>query len=312
MSKASSNARTARFFHRLRASTGLYLLLLPSFILVLIFAYRPMYGVVIAFKDFKPALGIAQSPWAQPLIKHFLKFFNTYQFSLTLKNTLALSFYSLLAGFPFPIAVALAINQMRAKKFQLFYQTVSYLPHFISTVVMVGLIILWLSPGNGLIGQLYGIFNAKAPNLMGMKSAFSSVYVWSDIWQHTGWNSIIYFAALSSIDPTLYEAATVDGASRWQKIRYIDLPLLMSTAMILLILSAGNIMNVAFEKVFLMQNQANLSASEVISTYVYKTGITQTQYSYSAAVNFFNTLCNLSLLIAVNQVSKRLSNNSLW
>jgi putative aldouronate transport system permease protein len=271
-----------------------------------------MYGVTIAFKDFKPALGIAQSPWAQPLLKHFTKFFKAYQFQATLKNTLVLSFYSLLAGFPFPIAIALAVNQMRAKKFQRFYQTVSYLPHFISTVVMVGLIVLWLSPGSGLIGQIFKLFGAEAPNLMGMKGAFSSIYVWSDIWQHTGWNSIIFFAALSAIDPTLYEAATVDGASRWQKIKAIDIPMLMPTATILLILSAGNIMNVGFEKVFLMQNNANLQASEVISTYVYKIGITQAQYSYSAAVNLFNTVANLLLLATVNQVSKRLSENSLW
>jgi putative aldouronate transport system permease protein len=305
---ASSN----RLWMKIKNNAGLYLLLLPSLSLVFIFAYMPMYGVVIAFKDFRPGLGILGSPWSDPIFKHFIKFFKTYQFGLVLKNTLVLSFYSLIAGFPFPIIIALAVSQMRARRFQRFFQTVLYLPHFISTVVMVGLIILWLSPGNGLIGQIYRLFDVEAPNLMGSKSAFSSVYVWSDVWQNVGWNSIIFFAALTAVDPTLYEAATVDGANRWQKMLYIDLPMLMSTAAILLILSAGNIMNIGFEKVYLMQNNANLQASEVISTYVYKTGITQTQYSYSAAVNLFNTLCNLLLLVIVNQTSKRLSDNSLW
>ncbi len=301
--------RTAR---KMRQNAGLYLLILPALILIILFAYKPMYGIVIAFKDYKNTLGIMGSPWASPLTKYFAKFFNSYQFSNTVRNTLVLSFYSLLAGFPFPIIVALTLNQMRAQKFKRLYQTISYLPHFISTVVMVGIIIIILSPSTGLLGALYKLFGGQAPNLMGMKSAFASIYVWSDVWQHTGWNSIIYFAALSSIDPSLYEAATVDGASRVQKIFSIDIPMLLPTASILLILSAGNIMNVGFEKVYLMQNNLNMQVSEVLSTYTYKIGLTQAQYSYSAAINLFNTVVNLTLLITVNWFSKRFSENSLW
>lgn len=291
---------------------GLYLLLLPAVILLLLFAYRPMYGVVIAFKNYKNALGIMGSPWADPWYANFTKFFQSFQFSTTIRNTLAISLYSLVAGFPLPILMALVLNQMRAKRFKRVFQTVTYLPHFISTVVMVGLILILLSPGSGLIGQIYSLFGKEAPNLMGSPGAFSSIYVWSDVWQHTGWDSIIYLAALAAIDPSLYEAATVDGASRWQKIKYIDLPLIMPTATILLILRVGNIMNVGFEKVYLMQNNLNMGASEIISTYVYKIGLVSAQYSYSAAINLFNTMINLILLLTVNGITKRMSDNSLF
>lgn len=220
--------------------------------------------------------------------------------------------YSLAVGFPLPIILALIINQMRAKRFKKVFQTITYMPHFISTVVMVGLIMLFLSPGNGLIGNIYKIFGAEAPNLMAQSSMFSSIYVWSDVWQHLGWDSIIYIAALSSVDPSLYEAATVDGASARQKIWHIDVPMLLPTAIILLIMRVGNLMGMGFEKVYLMQNNLNLSSSEVIATYVYKMGITSAQYSYSAAINMFNTIINFILLITVNQVSKKVSSNSLW
>ena len=240
---------------------GLYLLLLPSLILLIIFSYKPMYGVVIAFKDYKNSLGIMGSPWADPLFKHFSRFFNSFQCGTTIRNTLALSLYSLLVGFPIPIILALMINQISAKRFRKGFQTVLYLPHFISTVVMVGLLLIWLSPSRGLLGAIYGLFGKTAPNIMGEASAFRSIYVWSDIWQHAGWDSIVYLAALSSIDPTLYEAAVVDGATRWQKQIYIDLPLLLPTACILLILRVGGIMNVGFEKVFLMQNSLNQTTS---------------------------------------------------
>jgi putative aldouronate transport system permease protein len=206
---------------------------------------------------------------------------------------------------------------MKAKKFQRFYQTVSYLPHFISTVVMVALLLIWLNADVGLWGNLYKAVTGSrdiAPDLLANPSVFSSIYVWSDIWQHNGWNSIIFFAALAGIDPSLYESATVDGASRMQKILFIDLPLLMPTAMILLILNAGGIMSLGFEKVFIMQNNLNLSASEIISTYIYKIGLVGAvpQFSFSTAVNLFQTVINLFLLILVNTVSKRLSENSLW
>lgn len=301
-----------RKLHMVRRNATLYLLLVPAVVLVILFAYWPMYGIIIAFKNFSAPLGISGSPWADPIYSHFLKFFNSYQFSNTVKNTLWISFYTLIASFPIPIILALGLNQMQAKRFKRFFQTVSYLPHFISTVVMVGLLLIWLSPSTGLIGSIYRLFGAEAPNLMGSKNAFASIYVWSDVWQHMGWNSIIYLAALASVDPSLYEAATVDGASRWQKIRYIDLPMVMPTAVILLIMNAGQVMNLGFEKVFMMQNNLNLAVSEVISTYVYKIGITHSQYSYSTAINLFNTVVNVTLLVVVNQVAKRISENSLW
>lgn len=297
---------------KIRKNAGLYLLIFPAVLLSFLFAYIPMYGVVIAFKDYSNPLGIINSPFAEPLYKHFLRFFNSFQFKTTIKNTLAISIYSMLATVPLPIAMALILNQIRTKSVKRVFQTISYLPHFISTVVMVGIILILLSPSSGLIGAIYRLFGAQAPNIMGIPGAFSSVYVWADVWQHTGWDSIIYLAALSAVDPALYEAAVVDGANRWQRLWKIDLAMLLPTACILLILRAGSIMNVGFEKVYLMQNTLNLSASEVISTYVYKIGIINSQYSYSSAINLFNTFVNLVLLLTVNFFSKKLNETSLW
>jgi putative aldouronate transport system permease protein len=294
---------------RIRKNWGLYVLLLPAVVLLLLFSYKPMYGVLIAFKDYSPALGIMDSPWAG--LKYFEKFFNSYQFSSTIKNTLIISFYSI-ATFPIPIMLALMINQMRVNRFKHVFQTVTYMPHFISTVVMVGLILILSSPSTGLIGNIYRLLGAEAPNLMGSAEWFSSVYVWTDVWQHAGWDSIIFIAALSAVDPSLYEAAKVDGASRWQRIRFIDIPMLLPTAIILLILRIGGLLGVGFEKVYLMQNNLNISSSEVIATYVYKIGMLSSQYSFSSAINLFNTIINFILLILVNQAAKKYSENSLW
>ena len=301
-----------RSVRRITRNWGLYLLLLPSLVLLVMFAYKPMYGIIIAFKDYKNSLGIMGSPWSDPLLKNFMRFFNSFQCKTTIRNTLWLSLYSMLAGFPIPIMLALMINQITAKRFRKGFQTILYLPHFISTVVMVGLLLIWLSPSTGLIGTIYRMFGKEAPNLMGMASAFPSLYVWSDVWQHAGWDSIIFLAALSSIDPTLYEAATVDGATRWQKLCYIDLPLILPTACIMLILRAGNLMNVGFEKVFLMQNDLNMQTSEVIATYVYKMGLKNNQYAVSTAVNLFNNVINFVLLVLVNGVTRKLGDTSLW
>ena len=297
---------------RISRNWGLYLLLLPALVLLILFAYKPMYGVVIAFKNYKNSLGILGSPWADPLFKNFQRFFNSYQCGATIRNTLRLSLYSLAVGFPIPIILALMINQITAMRFRRAFQTILYLPHFISTVVMVGLLLIWLSPSSGLVGAFYRLLGKEAPNVMTSASGFPSIYVWSDIWQHAGWDSIVFLAALSSIDPTLYEAATVDGATRWQKMRYIDLPLLMSTACIMLILRAGNLMNVGFEKVFLMQNDLNMSTSEIIATYVYKMGLRNSQYAVSTAVNLFNNLINFGLLLLVNCITRKLGETSLW
>lgn len=297
---------------RISRNWGLYLLLLPALVLLILFAYKPMYGVVIAFKNYKNSLGILGSPWAEPLFKNFQRFFNSYQCEATIRNTLRLSLYSLAVGFPIPIILALMINQITAMRFRRTFQTILYLPHFISTVVMVGLLLIWLSPSSGLVGAFYRLLGKDAPNVMTSASGFPSIYVWSDVWQHSGWDSIVFLAALSSIDPTLYEAATVDGATRWQKMRYIDLPLLMATACIMLILRAGNLMNVGFEKVFLMQNDLNMSTSEIIATYVYKMGLRNSQYAVSTAVNLFNNLINFGLLLLVNCITRKLGETSLW
>lgn len=297
---------------RISRNWGLYLLLLPALVLLILFAYKPMYGVVIAFKNYKNSLGILGSPWADPLFKNFQRFFNSYQCETTIRNTLRLSLYSLAVGFPIPIILALMINQITAMRFRRTFQTILYLPHFISTVVMVGLLLIWLSPSSGLVGAFYRLLGKDAPNVMTSASGFPSIYVWSDIWQHAGWDSIVFLAALSSIDPTLYEAATVDGATRCQKMRYIDLPLLMATACIMLILRAGNLMNVGFEKVFLMQNDLNMSTSEIIATYVYKMGLRNSQYAVSTAVNLFNNLINFGLLLLVNCITRKLGETSLW
>lgn len=305
----SAEASPAKTFGQIKRNWGLYLLLLPAVVLTLLFAYKPMYGIIIAFKDYSPALGITGSPWAG--FKYFEKFFHSYQFSNTIKNTLIISVYSLVT-FPIPIMLALMVNQMRPNRFRRFFQTVSYMPHFISTVVMVGLMMILLSPSTGLIGNLYSLFGKEAPDVMGSAGLFSSVYVWSDVWQHVGWDSIIFIAALSAVDPSLYEAATVDGASRWHKIRYIDIPMLMPTAVTLLILRVGGLLGVGFEKVYLMQNDMNATASEILSTYVYKIGLLSSQYSFSSAINLFNTVINFVLLILVNQISKKMSENSLW
>ena len=295
---------------KIKSNIPLYVLLFPSIILLIMFAYIPMLGLVIAFKDYSPANGILNSPWAG--FKYFTQFFNSVQFGTTMMNTLKISIYSILVGFPLPILLALLCNQLRAGKFKKVFQVTTYLPHFISTMVMCGMIILFLSPNSGLIANIFKSLGWTMPNLLSKPDSFAGVYVWSDVWQHIGWDSIIYLAALSAIDPTYYEAATMDGASRMQKILNIDLPLLLPTAMILLILRAGRLLSIGFEKVLLLQNPLNLAGSEVISTYVYKVGMLNFQYSYSTAIGLFNTVVNLIILLSVNWFSKRYTKTGLF
>ena len=295
---------------KIKSNIPLYVLLFPSIILLIMFAYIPMFGLVIAFKDYSPANGILNSPWVG--FKYFTQFFNSVQFGTTMMNTLKISIYSILVGFPLPILLALLCNQLRAGKFKKVFQVTTYLPHFISTMVMCGIIILFLSPNSGLIANIFKSLGWTMPNLLSKPDSFAGVYVWSDVWQHIGWDSIIYLAALSAIDPTYYEAATMDGASRIQKILNIDLPLLLPTAMILLILRAGSLLSIGFEKVLLLQNPLNLAGSEVISTYVYKVGMQNFQYSYSTAIGLFNTVVNLIILLSVNWFSKRYTKTGLF
>ena len=268
-------------FANIKRHYQLYLLLLPSAILLFCFAYLPMFGIVIAFQKYSPALGVMGSKFVG--FANFLQFFRSYQFGVTIKNTLLLSIYSILVGFPLPILLALMCNQMKTKMFKKVFQVITYLPHFISTMVMCGLILIFLSPSSGLFANLFKLFGGAFPNLMASASSFKHVYVWSDIWQHLGWDSIIYLAALAGIDPTYYEAATVDGATTLQKIRFIDIPMILPTAVVLLILRAGSILGIGFEKVFLLQNVQNIMSSEIISTYVYKMGMQSMQYSLSTA-----------------------------
>ena len=295
---------------KIKSNIPLYVLLFPSIILLIMFAYIPMLGLVIAFKDYSPANGILNSPWVG--FKYFTQFFNSVQFGTTMMNTLKISIYSILVGFPLPILLALLCNQIRTGKFKKVFQVTTYLPHFISTMVMCGMIILFLSPNSGLLANIFKSLGWTMPNLLAKPDSFAGVYVWSDVWQHIGWDSIIYLAALSAIDPTYYEAATMDGASRIQKILNIDLPLLLPTAMILLILRAGSLLSIGFEKVLLLQNPLNLAGSEVISTYVYKVGMQNFQYSYSTAIGLFNTVVNLIILLSVNWFSKRYTKTGLF
>jgi putative aldouronate transport system permease protein len=295
---------------QIRQSLPLYFLLLPAVTILICFTYFPLYGLTIAFKDFSPVLGITNSPWVG--MKYFVQFFNSYQFYDIIKNTLTISIYGIVVGFPLPILLAILCHQLRNGRFKKVFQIITYLPHFISIMVICGMILIFLSPSSGLFANILKQFSIKMPNILAFPSAFSSVIVWSDVWQHIGWDSIIYLAALAGIDPSLYEAAKMDGASRFQQMTRLDIPLILPTAMTLLILRAGSILNVGFEKVFLLQNKMNISASEIISTHVYKLGLINSQYSLSAAVGLFNTIINLLILLIVNRISKRLTNTTLF
>ena len=309
ISRKQQTQRGKQMRDSFRKSLPLYGMLAPAAIILFLFTYIPMGGIIIAFKDYAPALGIWNSPWVG--LKHFAQFFKSYQFVNTIRNTLSISIYSIVVGFPLPIILALLCHQLKDNFFKKFFQVVTYLSHFISIMVMCGMILIFLSPKNGLFANILRLFDVQMPNILGIPQAFSSIYVWSDVWQNMGWDSIIYLAALSGIDPTYYEAAVIDGATKWQKIRYIDIPLLLPTAMILLILRSGSTLSVGFEKVFLLQNQLNLNVSEVISTYVYKMGLVNSQYSLSTAISLFNTVINLVVLLGVNKLSKKLTETSL-
>lgn len=287
----------------------LYIFLLPALVYIVIFNYAPLYGIQMAFKDFSPYDGIWGSPWVG--LTNFQTFFESYQFWDLLQNTLSLSLYSLIVSFPMPIILALIVNYSTFKRVSKIAQTVTYAPYFISTVVMVGIITLFFSSG-GFVNQIIILFGGEDTMFLANAGLFRHLYVWSGVWQNTGWGSIIYIATLSGVSPELHEVATVDGASKLQRIIHIDLPHIVPTAIILLILNTGSIMSVGFEKVLLMQNDVNLTVSEIISTYTYKVGILNAQYSYSTAIGLFNNVINFILLISVNRFSSHLTGNSLW
>ncbi len=288
----------------------IYLLLLPVILYFVVFDYFPMYGVQIAFKDFLPTKGITGSPWVG--LKHFKRFFSSPYILVILKNTISISLYSLVAGFPLPILFALLLNHQRVGWYRKFVQTASYAPHFISTVVLVGMMKLMMSPTNGVINALITALGGDPIYFFGRADIFYSLYVWSGVWTSLGWSAIVYVGALSAINPELHEAAKIDGASIWKRIHYIDLPGILPTVIILLILRTGDILTVGFEKIFLMQNNMNAAASEVISTYVYKQGLVSAQYSYSAAVGLLNSAVNFLFLVMVNFISGRLSDTTLF
>ncbi len=294
----------------LKSHYDLYLMLLPAVVYAVIFLYLPMYGVFMAFEDFSPVKGILGSPFVG--LKHFTKFFSTYVAGQIIGNTVKLSFYSLLASFPFPIILALMLNYCVSKRFSKMVQTVTYMPYFISIMVLVGMMNIFFSTNYGLVNTVLKALGYEVFSFMSSELSFRHLYVWSGIWQGTGYASVIYFAALSGIDPTLYEAAKLDGAGKWQRIWNIDIPGIMPTAIIMLILNAGNIMSVGFEKAYLMQNDRNSGVSEIISTYVYKVGLIDGKYSFSAAVNLFNSVINFIVLIVINKISKKVSETSLW
>ena len=304
--------RRSALRHRILKNWELYLFLLPAMLVLLLFSYLPMYGVQIAFKNYKSYKGIWGSDWVG--LKHFKRFMGLQMFPKLMKNTLFISIYSLLAGFPLPILLALALNACEAQRFKRVVQTVSYAPHFISTVILVGMMNLLFAPSTGVFVNILQKCRLIEGNLNVLlnPNAFIHLYVWSGVWSSLGWNSIVYLSALSGVDPSLHEAAVVDGANKLQRCRHIDLPCILPTIVMLLILNSGSLMSVGFQKVYLMQNSMNLDASEVLSTYVYKQGMRNAEYSYSTAIGLFNSVINFLLLISVNTVSKKLSANSLW
>ena len=294
---------------RIRRNRDYYLMLLPALIYVLLFCYAPMYGLQIAFKNYKMSLGVAGSPWIG--FRNFTDFFSSYYFWTLIRNTLTLSLYNLAVSFPIPIVIALILNELTGK-FKKFTQTILYAPHFISLVVLVTTLSCMLSPSQGVVNTILEMLGFERNYFMANPDYFPHLYVWSGVWQGMGWSAIIYLAALSGIDPALYEAADMDGATRLQKIIHINLPALMPIIVIMLIMSVGRIASVGYEKVFLMQNDMNIETAEVISTYVYKRGLVNSNYSFAAAVDLFNNVINVTLVLIANKVSKKISGTSLF
>lgn len=295
---------------QIRRCWQLYLIMLLPMLVIIIFSYGPMIGVQIAFKEFRARDGIWGSPWVG--FVHFKTFFNSYQFKRVLTNTLGISLYGLIAGFPIPIILAILVNESSHKRFKKAVQLITFAPHFISTVVMTNMILMVIAVYGGPVNNLIAALGGERLDFIAKPEYFKSIFVWSGIWQGMGYSSVIYIAALSAIDPALYEAATIDGASKFQKILFIDLPGIAPTIVILLILNCGSIMNVGYEKILLMQNNLNISASDVISTYVYRMGLENAQYSFSAAVGLFNSAVNAILLVLVNQAARKIGETSLW
>lgn len=288
----------------------LYLMFVPVLVIYILFMYIPMYGVIIAFKDFNPGLGILGSEWVG--FQHFENFFSSYYFGRILRNTLIISGLSLLVNFPAPIIFALLLNEIRLKRFKKFVQSVTYFPHFLSTVIVCGLIIEFCST-HGAINQIIQIFSPDTPvrNLLAEKSLFRPIYIISGVWQNFGWDSIIYLAALSGVDSSLYEATVIDGAGRWKQTLHVSIPSILPTIVIMLILAIGGLMNVGWEKIVLLYSPTTYETADVISSFVYRRGLIENDFSFSTAVGLFNSLVNFLLIMITNRISKAVTENSL-
>lgn len=299
----------ARLWQNIKKHRSLYLMIIPIVLYYLIFCYYPMYGAQIAFRDYSPKKGIVGSPWVG--FKHFLDFFKSVYFERLIRNTLSINLKNLIFGFPAPIIFALLLNEVRWTKFKRTVQTVSYMPHFISTVVIAGMV-LQFTATDGFITQIMMLFGYPKQNLMLNPDLFQPIYVISDIWQSVGWGSIIYISAVSGINGELYEAARMDGAGRWKQMLHVTLPGILPTIITMFVMRVGNMMNLGFEKIFLLYNSSIYETADVISTYVYRKGLVDQSYSFSTAVGLFNSAINLLLLFAANKLCKRLTDYSLW
>ncbi|GAB6167882.1 ABC transporter permease subunit [Clostridium carnis] len=304
------NKNKGKLLNNIRKCWQLYILLIPTLIYFIVFCYGPMYGVQLAFKEYNAVAGITGSPFIG--FDNFTRFFSSYQFKQLLWNTITLSLYQLVVSFPFPIILALALNQVRHAKFKKLVQTVTYAPHFISIVVLVGMLNIFFSTNGGLVNEAIQTFGGESIYFLGKEEYYQNMYVWSGVWQNMGWSAIIYLAALSGVSPELHEAAVVEGASKLQRIWHIDIPSILPTIVTLLILNCGQIMSIGFEKSFLMQNPLNIGISEIIPTYVYKMGLINAQYGFSTAVGLFNSAINCTLLVLVNKISKKMGQSGLW
>jgi len=294
----------------LKNNWQLYVLIFPALLYFFIFNYLPMYGVQIAFKDYKIVQGIWGSSWVG--LKHFKNFFDAYYFERLIMNTLLLNVYGLLWSFPIPIIMAILLNRVRSDKLKQFMQTSIYVPYFISTVVLAGMLYIFLSPTHGIFNDLREALGLKAVDYMSSPDAFRTIFIASGVWQGAGYSSVLYIACLAGVDTSLYEAADIDGASVWQKIRYIDIPSLIPTAMMVLILECGKLLNSSTTKALVLQTDGNVSTSDIIGLYSYKIGLQGAQFSYAAAIDLFVTLVNLVLILSVNKISKKMANVGLF
>ena len=308
--RARAAAGARQLWKNIRRDKALLLIVLPVVIHYLIFVYYPMYGNIIAFKDYSPVLGINGSEWVG--FKYFLQFFRSPYFWRVLRNTLLISCYSILWGFPIPIIFALMTNDLRNGIFKRVVQAVSYIPYFISTVIICGMLVNFLSPSNGIVNTIIELFGGKPINFLMEPGWFRTVFIASGIWQGFGWSSIIYLAALTGINPELYEAATMDGASKLQQVIHVSVPCILPTIIVTFIMQIGTLMSVGYEKLILLYNPVTLDVADVISSYVYRTGLVEANYSFGSAVGLFNSVINLLLVFLANRISKKVSEVSLW